>query len=230
MAFSNRQQDMLANNAANGYLGESVGDPERRTLRQLSMGTPRQGTVRQTVGSGAAAMFSRGGRDIEDRATAEDSAANHLDAASRMPPSTSYAAATFDAQARPTASLIMPNHPFGNHIRPPTESHDASAESGDHRGHGVSQAQTRLAPGLHRSLMTSQSPEMNTAVQLPFERAVNALISAGRHVFWELRNEFSAPTMPGMLPRASHQQFIIASCAFDGSDFRLHVNMRVSQR
>jgi len=230
MAFSGRQQDMLANNAANGYLGDSVGDPDRRTLRQLSMETPRRGTVRQTVGAGAAAMFSRQGRDMEDRAGAEESAENHREAAQRMPPNTTYAAATFDAQARPTDSLVMPNHVFGNHSRPATESHDASAERGDHRGHGASQAQTRFPPGLHRSLMTSQSPEMNTAVQLPFERLVNQLISAGRHVFWEVHNDFTAPTMPGSLPRATHQHFVIASCAPDGSDFRLHVNVRISQR
>ena len=230
MATSQRQQDMLQNNAANGWFEDVVSEPERRTMRQMSMETNRQGTVRQTVGSGARALWREDNSYVVDEDSAMETVQNHMEASRRTPSHTTYAAAQFDAQSRPTDTLCMPNQGFGSHLRPPTESHDASAYPGDHRGHGVAQASTSFAPGIHRSFMTSQSPEMNTAVQLPWERLVDQLQRSGRIVFWEKHNEFVGNTPTGLLPRATRERFIITSVNARGEDFQVHVNALVSQR
>lgn len=230
MPLTERQQERFESNAENGLFADSVGEPQRQTLRQLSMQASRAGTVRQTVGAGARALFVSDGMHIDDMDAAEETAQNHIQSSASVPRHSTYAAARFDDQMRPTDTLVMPNRVFGSHQRPETESQGASAERGDHRGHGVSQAQTMFAPGVHRALMTSQSSEMNTAVQLPWERQVNVLIASGRRVFWEVHNEFTAPTQPGLLPRATHQHYVIASTDSGGQDLRVHVNARVSQR
>lgn len=230
MPLTERQQQIIESNAGNGFFRDCVDAPSRQTLRQLSLQTEREGTVRQTVGSGTLALWSGDGMPIADQAQAAAIAARHIQAANRLPEHTSYIAAQFDDQVRPLSSLVMPDRLFGSHLRPPTESQDSQARRGDHRGHGVAQAQTMMAPGVHHAIMTSQAPEMNTAVQLPLERQVNTLIGQGRQVFWEVHNEFSEPGEPGTLPRASHQSFVVLSADTAGDDLRLHFNARISQR
>ncbi|RDU96127.1 hypothetical protein [Trinickia dinghuensis] len=232
MSITRRQRQQLQDNAAHGFLADVVGSPDRFTMRQLSTEAPREGTVRQTVGSGTRALWNSGGLDIPDanRGAAAQRIMDHLREAAGVANGTTYAAALFDENDRPTHMVVMPNRVFGDHTRPPTESHDARAGTGDHRGHAVSQAQTMFAPGVHRALMTSQSPEMNTAVQLSWEREVNGLIAQDRQVIWEVHNEYSGLTGVGMLPRASHQWFVISSVNARGEDLRVHVNASVSQR
>jgi hypothetical protein len=223
----------LANNATLGFFSDVLPEPMRRTLRQLSLEGSAQGprtTVRRAVGSGSRTLWTADGVPIEDADGAKEIVERHLEASERTPLRTTYAAALFDAQGRPTDTLVIPSQRFGSHLRGPTESHDASAERLDHRGHGVSQAQTQFPPGVHRALMTSQSPEMNTAVQLPWEFLVDRLKARRRIVFWEVHNEFTEPTEPGMLPRAMHQRYVIASANEDGDDVIVHVNALISQR
>ena len=228
MSLSTRQREGVQKKAEIGFLRDSVGKPQRTTFRLLSRHDKRKkATMRQRIGSGVRALWRY---DALGDYTTKVIAAAHLKASTEMPRKTTYAAALFDAQGRPTDILVIPNQGFGSHFRGPTESHGASAERMDHRGHAVSQAQTQCAPGLHRALMTSQSADMNTAFQLSLERMVNQLIR-NRFVLWEVHNEFSLPNKHGTLPRASHQHFIIASAKNEkGDDLRVHVNVSVLHR
>jgi hypothetical protein len=235
-ALTPRQRERFLSNAGAGYLRTLVAPAVKKTMRQISITAPKVGkklrTVRTTVGSGTRALWSSSGLPMLDKtlAAVQEAIEKHLANAKSTPPKTAYMAATFDDRERPSSFLIVPNQRFGSHQRGPTESHGIAAQSGDHLGHGFSQATTSLGPGVHNSIMTSQSPEMNTAVQLPIEANVNALLGQSRVPIVEIHHQYCEPTIQGQLPRATHTTFIVASTNEAGKDPRLHTNFTVAQK
>ena len=232
MHLSERQRETYERRATDGgFASPHLPPPHDATLRQLSMagGRGHGATVGQSVGAGARSHWNAAGTPLASP-VAQQVVADHFNFATATPRGTTYAAAHWDPQQRPQDVLALPNRSFGSHTRGETESHGHSAAPMDHRGHGVAQALTMFPPGVHHSFMTSQSPAMNTAVQLPFERGVNALISSGRQPVWEVHNEFAGATPAGQLPRASHQTFAVMSTDASGNDLRVHTHLRVSQR
>jgi hypothetical protein len=232
-ALTQRQRAKFLANAGAGYLRQHIPSAVKKTLRQISMISPKTGkkmrSVRTTVGSGTRALWNSDGYSIEREVMTEVQKVvdKHLANAKSTPPKTTYLAAEFDAQDRPSSFLTVPNQCFGSHIRGPTESHGTPAQAGDHLGHGFSQATTNFGPGVHNSVMTSQSPELNTAVQLPIERNVNGLIGQSRIPIVEIHNEFGV-TPPGELPKAANTTYIVASTDSAGKDTRIHTNFTVS--
>ncbi len=232
MNLSERQRETYERRANDGgFASPHLPPPQNATLRQLSMagGRGHGATVAQSVGAGARSHWSAVGTPLASP-FAQQVVADHVGFASSTPHATTYAAAHWDAHQRPQDVLALPNQGFGSHLRGETESHAHHAAPLDHRGHGVAQSLTMFPPGVHHSFMTSQSPAMNTAVQLPFERGVNALIGSGRQPVWEVHNEYAGATPAGQLPRASHQTFAVMSTDASGNDLRLHTHLRVSQR
>lgn len=233
--LTGRNRNRHQQRAGLGFPSGALDAPRNLTLRELSRSPGRRRTtVRQSVGAGMRTLISVGGTLLSHNAPLVAIIRAHLHAEAQSRGSgrfrATYSAINFDADDRPQQVLVIPNQRFGSHTRGENENHGRNARIGDHQGHGAAQASVLLPAGEAASIMTSQSAEMNTAVQLPLERAVDQLLQQGRVPIFNVNNQFSGATPDGELPRASHQHFVLLSTNSQGTDTRLHCNVNVSQR
>ena len=225
----------LEKRAALGSISQGQSSPKRLTMRTLANTSPNKSphkSITKNINTGATQQIDMAGAPIRHEATiaAIDAHAKEAKRVAMSTPNTTYLAVQFDQHNRPIRVLSKPDKVWNSHDRGETESQDKVAENGDHRGHGVSQASSNLPPGSHKSVMTSQSPIMNTAVQLTIERAVNTLLKSERIPYMEVHNEFQGMTLETNLPRPIRQSFLLASTDKKGKDHKLHAHFNVSQQ